>query len=111
MAKGTSQKKEQKAERRIISNGTRHVPSLVQWGMKEGEITGTRARWLTPEVTSAILDTAVKKNHVVLQFAPQDSLQSVRLTLGAFARRKGYKAHAAVEGNTLRISLEKLAED
>lgn len=89
----------------------RQSPTVVQWGVKEGTISGTRARWLTPDVANAILDTAQKKNHVVLQFAPGDSLQSIRLTLGAFARRKGYKAHAAAEGNTLRISLEKVEED
>jgi|SRR5690349_6044624 len=97
--------------KQTTNHSERRTPTIVQWGIKDGQVTGTRARWLNPDVANAILDTAEKRSHVVLQFAPQDSLQSVRLTLGAFARRKGYKAHSVVEGNTLRISLEKLEED
>lgn len=103
-----------KKKAKAAANGNRaerRIPSLQSWGVKEGTITGTRARWLTPEVANAILDTAKQQNHVVMQFSPQDSLSSIRLTLGAFARRKGYKAHANAEGNTLRISLEKIEEE
>lgn len=87
----------------------REAPTIVRWEAKNTRPLGTRARWLTPEVTDALIASAANEGSVELEVGSADSIQTVRMTLGAAARRKGYRAHAAVVGEKkLAVYFEKV---
>lgn len=93
---------------RSTDRAVRESPTIVAWAPKTSRPLGMRAKWLTTEVTEALIATAANEGSVELEVGSADSLQTVRMTLGAAARRKGYKAHAAIVGEKkLQVYFEK----